>query len=69
MVAITGHFDGKVIVPDEPVNLAPGQRLLLHIEPAEQKSPQVIRPGSAAGQIEISEDFDVPLDDMSEYRE
>ena len=69
MVAITAHFDGKVIVPDEPVNLAPGQRLLLHIEPAEQAPRKIIQPGSVAGQIEISEDFDAPLDDMSDYRE
>ena len=26
MAAITGHFDGKVIVPDEPLNLPPNQR-------------------------------------------
>ena len=25
MVAIKGHFDGKVFVPDEPVNLPSGQ--------------------------------------------
>ena len=32
MVALKAHFDGKVIVPDEPVNLAPNQRLIIHIE-------------------------------------
>jgi hypothetical protein len=32
MVAITGHFDGKFIVPDEPLNLQPNQRLIVHIE-------------------------------------
>ncbi|MFL6230610.1 MAG: hypothetical protein ACJ741_17705 [Pyrinomonadaceae bacterium] len=35
MVAIKGHFDGKVIVPDEPVNLPAGQRLIVRIEPAD----------------------------------
>ncbi len=35
MVAIKGHFDGKVIVPDEPLNLPPNQRLLVHIQPEE----------------------------------
>jgi len=69
MVAITGHFDGKVIVPDEPVDLPRGQRLLLHIEPEQASPVQVIRPGSAKGQIEISQDFDAPLDDMNHYRE
>ena len=69
MVAITGHFDGKVIVPDEPVNLPRGQRLLVHIEPQQNAPTRVIRPGSAAGQIEISEDFDAPLDDMNQCRQ
>lgn len=29
---ITAHFDGKVIVPDEPVQLPVGQRLLVRVE-------------------------------------
>ena len=33
MVAIKGHFDGKVIVPDEPLDLPKHQRLIVHIEP------------------------------------
>jgi hypothetical protein len=33
MVAIKGHFDGKVIVPDEPLDLPANQRLVVHIEP------------------------------------
>lgn len=32
MVAIRGHFDGKVFVPDEPVDLPPNRPLLLHVE-------------------------------------
>jgi hypothetical protein len=32
MVAIKGHFDGKVIVPDEPHDLQPNQRLIIHVE-------------------------------------
>ncbi len=39
MVAIKAHFDGKVIVPDEPVPLLrPQQRLVIHIEPVEPAS-------------------------------
>ena len=30
MIELTGHFDGKVIVPDVPPALAPGQRLVVH---------------------------------------
>jgi hypothetical protein len=33
MVAIRGHFDGKVFVPDEPVNLPRDQSVVLHVEP------------------------------------
>jgi hypothetical protein len=34
MVAIKGHFDGKVFVPDEPVDLPRGQAVLLHVQRA-----------------------------------
>ncbi|MCY2950955.1 MAG: hypothetical protein NTU53_03145 [Planctomycetota bacterium] len=33
MVAIKAHFDGKTIVPDEPVNLPANQRLIVHVQP------------------------------------
>ncbi len=32
MVAINAHFDGKVIVPDEPVDLPANQRVIIHIQ-------------------------------------
>lgn len=28
---ITGHFDGKVIIPDRPVKLPVGKRLRIHV--------------------------------------
>ncbi len=34
MVAIKGHFDGKVFVPEEPVDLPRGQSVILHIATA-----------------------------------
>jgi hypothetical protein len=37
MVAIKGHFDGKVIVPDEPLNLPANQRLLVHVQPVDER--------------------------------
>jgi hypothetical protein len=39
MIAVKAHFDGKVIVPDEPVNLPKGQAVVIHIElkPAKRK--------------------------------
>ena len=32
MIAINAHFDGRVIVPDEPVDLPPNQALIVRIE-------------------------------------
>jgi hypothetical protein len=29
MAAIKAHFDGRVFVPDEPVELSPGQRVVV----------------------------------------
>jgi hypothetical protein len=39
MVAIRGHFDGKVFVPDEPVDFPTGQRLMMRLEPLGQSAP------------------------------
>jgi len=33
--SISAHFDGKVIVPDEPISLPAGQRLRVEIESVE----------------------------------
>ncbi len=35
MVTLNTHFDGKVIVLDEPLALKPNQRLRITIEPAD----------------------------------
>jgi len=32
MIAINAHYDGKVIVPDEPLDLLPNQALIVRIE-------------------------------------
>jgi hypothetical protein len=47
MVAIKGHFDGKVIVPDEPLNLAPNQRLVIHYE----TEPAAVPTGNDAASV------------------
>lgn len=39
MVTLNAHFDGKVIVPDEPLTLKPNQKLRITVEPVE--SPPV----------------------------
>ena len=33
MVKLNAHFDGKVIIPDEPLALKPNQRIRVSIEP------------------------------------
>ena len=35
-MTLCAHFDGKVIVPDEPTGLAPGTRLRVTLEPLDQ---------------------------------
>lgn len=32
-MTVNAHFDGRVIIPDEPLNLAPNQALIVRIEP------------------------------------
>jgi hypothetical protein len=48
MVAIRGHFDGKVIVPDEPVDLPRNQPLIIRVEPSGEPNPA----GTAAATAE-----------------
>jgi predicted DNA-binding antitoxin AbrB/MazE fold protein len=37
---IAAHFDGRVFIPDEPVELPTGRRLRLRIELAEDAEPR-----------------------------
>ncbi|CAN5501139.1 hypothetical protein BH10PLA1_BH10PLA1_23290 [soil metagenome] len=71
MVAIKGHFDGKVIVPDEPHDLRPGQTVIVQAEPAVQADDKLQHPtrkaGSAKGKIWMADDFDAPLEDFKDY--
>jgi hypothetical protein len=34
---VNAHFDGKVIIPDEPLDLPPNQALIVSIEPVAEK--------------------------------
>jgi hypothetical protein len=36
-VTVSAHFDGKVIVPDEPLDLPPNQALILQIQTVRSK--------------------------------
>jgi hypothetical protein len=41
MIGIKAHFDGKVIVPDEPVDLPKGQQLIVQIKLVQKVDKQV----------------------------
>jgi hypothetical protein len=65
MVKLNAHFDGKVIVPDEPLALKPNQRLRIQVEPIDEPSLQSDskrRLGLQRGAvIYIATDFDAEL--------
>jgi hypothetical protein len=52
-MTIRAHFDGKVLVPDEPVNLPEGIPLVLHVEsPPQPPQEQATTPrGMTAGEL------------------
>ena len=43
MSVIAAHFDGKVLVPDEPVSLPQGKQLKVSIEIVKEKPPKAKR--------------------------
>ena len=45
MIAMNAHYDGKVIIPHEPVNLPPNQALFVRIE---TKSPDELPTSESA---------------------
>ncbi len=69
MLQLNAHFDGKVIVPDEPLALAPNQRVRIQIEPIEAEPTDGSDvPKRAFGQqkgavLHVSPDFDEHLGD------
>jgi hypothetical protein len=38
-MTVNAHFDGKVIIPDEPLDLPPNQALIVQIEAVGANSP------------------------------
>ncbi len=39
-MTVNAHFDGKVIVPDEPLDFRPNQALVLQIQPVSDEGEQ-----------------------------
>lgn len=52
---LTAHFDGKAIVPDEPLQLAPGQRLRVQIETIESDEYPLTQIGTLATDMGVSD--------------
>lgn len=52
---ITAQFDGNVIVPDEPLNLPPGRRIRVQIEPEEEAGYPLTRIGELATDMGVSD--------------
>ena len=51
-MTVSAHFDGKVIVPDEPLDLPPNQALRVHIEPLEGEAEESALAWIAANAVE-----------------
>jgi len=69
MIALKAHYDGKVLVPDEPVSLATNQKVLLQIQPIDSEPPTIdnkpkrtflVQPGVITY---VAPDFDAHLGD------
>ena len=69
MVRLNAHFDGKVIVPDEPLALKPNQRVRIQVEPIEAEPAGTMdKPRREFGQqkgvvLHVAPDFDEHLGD------
>jgi hypothetical protein len=63
MVALKAHFDGKVLVPDEPLALKPNQQVLITVEPI-ASAPAKIELGKQPGSVvNFAPDWEAPLPD------
>jgi hypothetical protein len=62
MIAINAHYDGKVIVPDEPVDLLPNQALIVRIEA--KRADQCLKRESTLAWLtaNASDSADIPSD-------
>ncbi len=60
----SGHFDGKVIIPDEAVSLPVGEKLQLRVETVAAKPP-VSGPGQFADLKQFAADLPESPGDLS----
>ena len=62
MIAINAHYDGRVIIPDEPVNLPPNQALIVRIETKDVDHSPARESALAWLAANASDGTDVPSD-------
>jgi hypothetical protein len=62
MIAINAYYDGRVIVPDEPVDLPPNQALIVRIEAKNVDEPLTRESALAWLVANASDSKDVPSD-------
>ena len=68
MIAFNAHFDGKVLVPDEPLNLVPNEKVRITIEKVDAELGTPLTGKRLLGQqpgvvTYIAPDFNDPLSD------
>ena len=66
MVTLNARFDGKVLVPDEPLDLKPNELVRITVEPIAPPSPATDQPKRQLGQqpdlvVYMAPDWDAPL--------
>ena len=66
MTTVHAHFDGKVIVPDEPLDLPPNQALIVKIEPLESETEESALAWIAANAVD-SEALPTDLADQHDH--
>ncbi len=62
MRTLTGHFDGKHIVLDEPAELAPNTQVSIIVPDQEESATEVVEPCSRLSEPTFRRVWDNPLD-------
>jgi hypothetical protein len=65
-MTVRAHFDGRVIIPDEPVDLQPNQAVIVQIEPLEVDMEQSALAWIAANAVD-SEALPTDLADQHDH--
>ncbi|MCT7949967.1 DUF2281 domain-containing protein [Ancylothrix sp. C2] len=63
---VKGIKQGKIIEMYEEINIADGSEIVIEIEGVYEKKRWPAKAGNAKGLIEISEDFDEPVEEFKD---